>query len=432
MAEAPLPPEKDLYGKDDLHYLSFSAPVPTLPFIDIHDYDLPYGGKNFLHDTFAKSQTTPSPFQFKGSTVKKEGANLLSSLTGVKTDVTRHKHWVPGCGRVRCKYDQQFTEEAVKQLEDLLDGKKKRSSKSGSQRSRRSYVCYMVDECVDTGDLEGLVFDFDADSDTTVAQGSSSSSSDEDDSPEKKPGVMDKSPNEYLALIKDSMSRIGLRTQMLHDLSLGECPPREAPASAPARSQGQGSAAAAAQEADSPYMSHTSISVKQARKLVGAMHTDEQAIDLRDLLSWMEQLGAMAEEKSKEYESRQSLKPESTEQMKSRLQNVGGSDWRLPASPPIALQLANEDLQNRLANLYQEKNFLNNKIQSLRKEDLDESQNMPQEFMSALRSLVCFSFTSLRTYLEWKKTTNFLVTQCRKILNLLNVWKNDISYLSNS
>ncbi|KAJ7562532.1 hypothetical protein O6H91_03G073100 [Diphasiastrum complanatum] len=245
----------------------------------------------------------------------------------------------------------------------------------------------MADAAVDTDDLVALVFVDDA-------AGVASSSHDRYSDSESITGdweqealrrmktdssgeMNDMSYRQFRNRLKDSLVRIGVRAQMLQELELGELESRSSPRLDAAQLTVENMCATG-----NPYMSKASGVVKHARKLAGLVHIDEQAIDLQDVLGWLRHLGDLAKEtleSSLKLNSSDTIIMTSDESMKNSLEPLHGG-WRLPTSPTIALQLAQQDVRDRLANLFQEKEEQYELLGATISDKLHEAEKLEEQY----------------------------------------------------
>ncbi|GAQ90941.1 hypothetical protein KFL_007050025 [Klebsormidium nitens] len=156
--------------------------------------------------------------------------------------------------------------------------------------------------------------------------------------------------SEYALLMQDSMSRLGLYADMLVEGVTGQR--EEAP---PAGGQNRRVTFEPEGEA---VQGGASKLIKHARKLAGSLHVDRQTVGLRSVRDWLMKLGDIATMDGD---------PSAAAATQAGAEGLGvdlaaaGGDWRLPNSPAMALQLAQEDLAERLSHLYAEKNYLLNR-----------------------------------------------------------------------
>ncbi|KAL2608820.1 hypothetical protein R1flu_027393 [Riccia fluitans] len=364
------------------------APVPGPPlYLDAKDKDLPYDGCMKRPPL----RGPESSYFDQPLGLRAEGAMLLAILTGVQgSPLQKLVPGMPGfsllygVGREGAKESPRHTKgtmpsQALKL--DLRMGAAAGLNANAEMKKKLQKNISPVDACVDTDDLEELT----AEKDPEGASKSWLFGSAEEEELYKYSRDLDAragaggkeiSLKEYTELVKKSAGRLGLRTQMLQDLCLAEdvdlgvtdlpaAPPPPPPP--PAKPGAPGAPAANTERPDDTSkpkvakdqyvgaMCATSLVVKKARRLAGLMHTEQQTTDLRDIWDWLQHLGTIAPPENRQLDptaadgsAGANGKPEDQKQ----------GDWRLPSSPALALLYAQEDLRQRLAHLYQEKNTL--------------------------------------------------------------------------
>ncbi|CAM6086037.1 unnamed protein product [Calypogeia fissa] len=256
-------------------------------------------------------------------------------------------------------------------VRNFLDVNRRKTVKKVAPSSQPNHV----DVAVDTMDLIELT----GDDDDTDYDALEEAQRQLDMEMEEHDGKKTITLEDYLELVKKSAGRIGLRAQLLHELSLGDdvnmgIPDSELPSLLPVEKMGtelltrHGESQSKDQETNKAIpiykgaMRATSLVIKRLRRMAGLMHVEQQNMDLKDVYAWLQRLGYLATSSGKVVPSRVG-----SSGGRSSIYNFTGEkiDWRLPSSPAQALEMAQADLRDRLAFLYEEQNQIQNRKEQL-------------------------------------------------------------------
>ncbi|CAM6096154.1 unnamed protein product [Calypogeia fissa] len=390
-------------------------PQPGPPiFVDVKDKDLPFDGQC--------KNVTPSIFDHPLG-LKQEGALLMAILTGVQGSglekVTK--------GAIDLYYLKAGEGEATLDpssvgYEGVKEKKKKKLNKvdaikhllfggalSTSSKRRKSRVtphqphsppqapvAVLADAAIDTADLEELTADENALENAQLLEEIAKEEERNKKSLELEAGISPAIPlDEYLKLVKRSTGRIGYRTQLLDELALGEDidmwvkeaefppipplpPPEKTKESKTADAENSKDTKSGDPGAKPPpeykgAMRATSLVVKKARRLAGLMHIEQQNHDLQDVCTWLQHLGSVSVCHPAKIDDQATPPPQegTPTAIAANTGNGHKGDWRLPTSPAAALLMAQEDLRQRLAQLYEEKGLM-----ETRKDQLDAAKKL--------------------------------------------------------
>lgn len=271
-----------------------ASPLPpiasntVLSFLGIREKDLPYRGKP---NTTLRVSSNPVPLKRHGD----DASHLLSSLTGITyvNDCVTHAsvkktgqkgaHPTHGSGT-------GFAERAnnlnvgCSTYEEAAQHKVEQSLSPGLVQE--GPPCF--EKALDTTDLSFWMYTVVPDDKSNLEEESySDADSEELERRAANEKVLERvvakdheqvddhtKREEFRARVKESLSFVRMRTEMLQDLSLGEASKEE--------STGGG---------DTSFMSSTSVLLKRARRQAGILHTEEQAVRLQDLYQWFQNIG---------------------------------------------------------------------------------------------------------------------------------------------
>ncbi|MCO5585603.1 hypothetical protein L7F22_039538 [Adiantum nelumboides] len=364
--------------------------LPALPsssvlsFLGIREKDLPYGGKPKSSPTLTAS-SNPALVTLSGHD-DDEASHLLSSLTGttfagdcVANAAVRKSS--QNRGHLKNGRAHPFS----KQETDLHTGCSI-SEEVGHHKDDPIFIPDLVKErtrhfekALDTTDLSFWMYTVAPD-----AKGSQEEESycdadseelerraDNEKVPEKvvtttadDHGLVDERTKQekFRARVKESLGFVRMRTEMLHDLSLGEVSKDESPI--------------LPRGGDTSFMSGSSVLLKHARKLAGLLHTEEQALSLQDLHQWFQNIdpgtyGALQCDASGKTLGEDALGATPKSTLHNQLEKLRSlhvakdlfkdSEEANPPptpSPHELLKQVEHDVRDRLANLYQGKNFI--------------------------------------------------------------------------
>ncbi|MCO5606367.1 hypothetical protein L7F22_060555 [Adiantum nelumboides] len=354
----------------------------VLSFLGIREKDLPYGGKPKSSPTLTAS-SKPALVTLSGHDGD-EASHLLSSLTGTTFagDCVANAA-VRKSSQIRGHLKDGRAHPFSKQETDLHTGCSI-SEEAGHHKDDPIFIPDLVKErprhfekALDTTDLSFWMYTVAPDAKGSQEEESYSDADSEElerrAANEKVPekvvtttaddhGLVDErtKQEEFRARVKESLGFVRMRTEMLHDLSLGEVSKDESPV--------------LLRGGETSFMSGSSVLLKHARKLAGLLHTEEQALSLQDLYQWFQNIEAkqacLVDASGKTLgEDALGATPKST--LHNQLEKLRSlhvakdlfkdSEEANPPPTPSPHQLLKQvehDVRDRLANLYQGKNFI--------------------------------------------------------------------------